>query len=73
MNDAAVMQRTQLAEFLWLETPRSRKAGLTSFGLRKTPLSAVKLGLPPFLDFIGTRIIIAHLDELFNKIHEYFN
>ena len=36
MNDAAVMQRTQLAEFLWLETPRSRKAGLTSFGLRKT-------------------------------------
>ena len=35
MNDAAVMQRTQLAEFLWLETPRSRKAGLTSFGLRK--------------------------------------
>ena len=38
-----------------------------------TVLSAVKLGLPPFLDFIGTRIIIAHLDELFNKIHEYFN
>ena len=33
-------------------------------------LSAVELGLP---DFIGTRITIAHLDELFNKIYVYFN
>ena len=32
MNDAAVMQRTQLAEFLWLETLRSRKRGLHRLG-----------------------------------------
>ena len=39
----------------------------------RSSLSAVNLSPPPILDFIGTRITIAHLDELFNKIHEYFN
>ena len=34
-------------------------------------LSAVKLGLPPIRIFFGTRITIAHLNGLFNKIHEY--
>ena len=53
--------------------------------LHSVPLNSVYLGneesrwrtlgsgSTPFLDFIGTRMTIAHLDELFNKIREYFN
>ena len=32
MNDAAIMQQTQLAEFLWLVTLQSRKRGSHRFG-----------------------------------------
>ena len=36
-------------------------------------VSDVKHGLTPNSGFIGTRTTIAHLNEIFNKIHEYFN
>jgi hypothetical protein len=32
MNDAAIMQQTQLAEFLWLVTLHSRKRGSHRLG-----------------------------------------
>ena len=48
------------------------------FALGPALICVVVLSVPsnavyPVLDFTATRITIAHLDELFDKIHVYFN